>query len=109
VLCYYLKSFFINSKEFSESFFLVHLFVVVQFSMSYRCRRFVDSLYIISHTLPLVKRFFKTFFKFFEVFLYRSTALRDSLVIIPLLPSLCQALFRLFSSFYIISKKETEL
>ena len=66
-------------------------FVVVQFSMSDSLSSLVDSLYIISHQVPFVKWFFKSFLNLFSnlgSFCVSLSPLVDSPVIISYQPSL---------------------
>ena len=100
-----------NSKEFSESLVLcfvklVHM-IVVQFSMSFvsvspwrtpGCL-LVGSLFIISQSLPFVKRFFKTFLSFFRGSLRFLVPLADSLYIISQPLSFVKRFLKLFSFF----------
>ena len=94
-----------NSKEFSESLVLcfvklVHM-IVVQFSMSFvSVRCLVGSLFIISQSLPFVKRFFKTFLSFFRGSLRFLVPLADSLYIISQLLHFVKRFLKLFSSFF---------
>ena len=74
-------------------------FVVVQFSMSDSLSPLVDSLYIISHQVPFVKWFFKSFlFSFSEPrsFLCFAVASRWQLSYYIISPLPCQLLFRSF-------------
>ena len=77
-------------------------FVVVQFSMSDSLSPLVDSLYIVSHQVPFVKWFFKSFlFSFSEprCFLCLSVASRWQLSYYITSPLPCQLLFDTFCHF----------
>ena len=78
---------------------LVHM-IVVQFSMSFVIRLlFVSSLFIISHPLAFVKRFFKLFSSFFAVPFGFAFPLVGSLYIISQPLPFVKGFFKLFSSF----------
>ena len=70
---YYLRA-FVNSKEFSESF-LVHCCSIFN-ERSLLAAALVGSLYIISHPLAFVKRFFESFLKTFLFALCRGLSLQ---------------------------------
>ena len=74
--------------------------IVVQFSMSFVIRLlFVSSLFIISHPLAFVKRFFKLFSSFFAVPFGFAFPLVGSLYIISQPLPFVKGFFKLFSSF----------
>jgi len=78
---------------------LVHM-IVVQFSMSFVIRLlFVSSLFIISHPLAFVKRFFQTFLSFFADPLGLAFPLVGSLYIISQPLPFVKGFFKLFPSF----------
>jgi len=79
---------------------LVHM-IVVQFSMSFVIRLlFVSSLFIISHPLAFVKRFFKLFSSFFcSSFRICFPACRQPVYYITA-ASVCQGVFQTFFKFF---------